>query len=87
MRLLLIVCAAALFIALANLPIGYFTFLRILVTIGAVAVIIIEMENGLTGWVIAFGVVAIFFNPLFPIYLNGKSSWIFPDLAAVFSSL
>jgi len=82
MRPLLLACTVALFIALGNLPIGYYTFLRILVTIGALAVIFSEYQNGSTSWIILFLLVAILFNPILPIYLGRKSAWVVPDLLA-----
>ena len=54
MRYLLFICAVLLFLALANLPIGYYSLLRFVVTIGAVAVVITELEKGIGFWVIAF---------------------------------
>lgn|SRR5690554_454727 len=82
MKYLLIICAVLLFLALADLPIGYYTFLRIIVTIGAVAVVISEFENGINFWLIAFGILAILFNPLIPVYLNDKSAWMPIDIIA-----
>lgn len=82
MKYLLLICAGFLFLALANLPIGYFTFLRIVVTIGSVAVIVNEIKNGVNFWVIIFGLIAILFNPLIPIYLNDKSAWMPIDIIA-----
>jgi hypothetical protein len=80
MRTLLLICSGLLLLALTDLPIGYYTLLRIVVTIGAVAVVITEYENGITFWFIAFGLIAVFFNPLIPIYLGNKSSWMPIDL-------
>ena len=82
MKYLLIICAVLLFLALADLPIGYYTFLRIVVTIGAVGVVISEFENGFNFWLIAFGILAILFNPLIPVYLNDKSAWMPIDIIA-----
>jgi len=82
MKYLLIICTILLFLALADLPIGYYTFLRITVTIGAVAVVISEFENGFNFWVIAFGILVILFNPLNPVYLNDKDVWIPIDIIA-----
>lgn len=65
------------------MPIGYYTFLRITITIGAIAVVIKELDNGINFWVIIFGGIAILFNPIFPIYLNEKESWIPIDIIAV----
>lgn len=80
MRSLLLICAGLLFIGLIDLPIGYYTLLRIVVTIGSVAVVVTEFENGLNFWVITFGLIAIVFNPLIPIYLNDKSAWMPIDI-------
>lgn len=80
MKGLLLICAALLIIGMADLPIGYYTLLRIVVTIGAVAVVVTEFENGINFWVITFGLIAILFNPLIPIYLNDKSAWMPIDI-------
>ena len=80
MKTLLIICAALLLIGIINLPIGYFTFLRIIVTIGSLAVVLNEFENGISFWVITFGLILILFNPIIPIYLHNKSAWMPIDL-------
>ncbi|NDA64534.1 MAG: hypothetical protein EBX50_21270 [Chitinophagia bacterium] len=80
MKGLLLICAALLIIGMADLPIGYYTLLRIVVTIGAVAVFVTEFENGINFWVITFGLIAILFNPLIPVYLNDKSAWMPIDI-------
>ena len=80
MKALLLICTGLLILALLDLPIGYYTFLRIVVTIGAVAVVVIELENGINFWIIAFGLIAILFNPLIPVYLGDKSTWMPIDL-------
>lgn len=82
MKYLLLISAGLLFLALADLPIGYYTFLRIVVTIGAVAAVVSEMENGINFWVVVFGIITILFNPLIPIYLGGKSTWMPIDIIA-----
>ena len=82
MKVLLLSCATLLLLGIANLPIGYYTFLRIVVTIGSVAVVVTEFENGINFWVIIFGLVAILFNPLIPVYLGEKEVWIPIDLIA-----
>ncbi len=82
MKTLLLICAGLLLLAIADMPIGYYTFLRIVVTIGAVAVVVYEFENGFNFWLFAFGFIAIFFNPLVPVYLNDKDMWMPIDFAA-----
>ncbi len=80
MKTLLLICAGLLFLGLADLSIGYYTILRIVVTIGSVAVVITEFENGFNFWVIIFGLIAVIFNPLIPVYLHGKSAWMSIDI-------
>lgn len=81
-KALFLTCAVILIIGLMNLPIGYYTFLRIAVTIGAVAVIYRELREEFTLWVILFGLIAILFNPVFPVYLHSRSVWRVIDLLA-----
>lgn len=73
-------CALLLFIAMAELPIGYYTFLRIVITIGSISVIIFEFEKGFNFWSITFIFMTIIFNPLFPVYLNDKQMWMPIDI-------
>lgn len=82
MKVFLIVCAGLLFLALADLPIGYYTLLRIAVTVGGVIVIVKEFEQGgdFNFWIIAFGLSVMLFNPIFPVYLQGKSAWMPIDI-------
>jgi len=80
MKPLLFICAGILLLGLVDLPIGYYTFLRIIVTIGAVAVVVSEFANGINFWVIVFGLVAIIFNPLIPVYLGDKNAWMPIDI-------
>src|SRR5687767_5689585 len=79
---LYVICGICLFLSLLSLPIGYFTFLRILVTIGALLIIVNDAKAGLSFWVIAFVLVAIIFNPIFPVYLHDKSIWMPIDVIA-----
>lgn len=80
MKILLSVCAGLLFLAIVNLPIDYYTFLRIVITIGCAAVIINEINSGFSFWIIIFGIIGILFNPIIPVYLNDKFAWMPIDL-------
>jgi hypothetical protein len=82
LKTLLFICSALLFLAIADLPIGYYTLLRIVVTITSILIFIRDFENGINLWSIIFGIVAVLFNPLIPIYLIDKNIWIPIDLAA-----
>ena len=50
MRVLSLICGLLLILATAKLPIGYYTILRILVTISACAIVVLEFENKLNFW-------------------------------------
>jgi hypothetical protein len=80
MKLLLILCGTFLFLAVTHLPVGFYTLLRILVTIGTIYIICAEVQKGITISTILFGLIAILFNPLLPIYLLDKSAWVPFDL-------
>ena len=80
MKALFLICIGLLLLAVADLPIGYYVLLRIVVTIGAVVVLIKEFENGINFWIISFGLIAILFNPLIPVNLNDKDIWILIDI-------
>ena len=53
-----------------------------MVTTGAVVVVYQEYQNGIGFWVIAFGIIAILFNPVSPIYFHNKSVWLAIDVLA-----
>mgnify|MGYP001555572877 FL=1 len=80
MKGFLFFCSCLLFLSLAELPIGYYTLLRIIVTIGAIIVVVTEFQNGNNFWVLTFGLIAFLFNPIIPIYLNDKSAWMPLDI-------
>jgi len=82
MRKLFILCALLSSIAVFDLPNIYYTFLRILVSIGSIAALVTEMKNDVNLWGITFIVIALLFNPLIPIYLYKKQLWIPIDLFA-----
>lgn len=76
MKTIAIVAAVLLFIAVLNLPIGYYSLMRIGVTIASILIISKEIEKGINTWIILFGIITILFNPILPIYLGSKSLWI-----------
>ncbi|WP_343675224.1 DUF6804 family protein, partial [Chitinophaga sp.] len=69
MRLFTLFIAALLFIATLQLPIGFYTALRILVFICSVLLARSSYQDGLTNWMIIFLVIAVIFNPILPVYL------------------
>jgi hypothetical protein len=74
-------------VATAHLPYGYYTFLRVM-TCGIAAYIAVHdfQDEKTTGKLLAFpmALIAVLWNPIFPIYLH-RSTWFYLDLgAAVF---
>jgi hypothetical protein len=80
MKIICIICAAVAIIGCFEMPIGYYTFLRIILTIGAVLIILKEIQKDVNLIGIAFIIVAVLFNPIVPIYLYQKSFWMPIDL-------
>lgn len=80
MKYLLSLCVILLLLGIGDLPIGYYTLVRIIVTIGAICIVVSEPVKGLNFWRVAFGFIGIIFNPIFPIYLHDKDIWISIDV-------
>ncbi len=74
-----IICASTLSIAVFYWSIEYYTFLRVIVCIGALLVIT-SMNKKQLHWIAIFTIIAILFNSIFPIYLYEKSYWIPIDI-------
>lgn len=70
-----------LFIALSNLPIGYYKFLRWIVCATAIYSLYISynIKEKINFSVWLFGLIALLFNPIIPFYL-GKASWQVADI-------
>ncbi|MEN3323695.1 DUF6804 family protein [Mariniflexile soesokkakense] len=77
-KLIAVICAFLLFLAVLKMPIEYYTLLRIIVFIGALLIITSLLKQTL--WVIIFGIIAILFNPIIPVYLYLKAYWIPIDI-------
>lgn len=75
-RSFLLICSICCFIAILRLPIGYYTFLRTVISIGAMILILSFLKQKSYSITIVFLLILILFNPLFPIYLHKKSIWI-----------
>jgi len=80
MKFLKVLIAILLFFGIANLPSGYFTFLRIAVFAGGIFIIYKQFENQITFWIISIGIITILFNPIIPVYLYDKSIWTVIDI-------
>lgn len=76
MKPFLTFCALCCFIGIFRLPIEYYTFLRILISIGALLVLYNTLSSKQHYFSIIFLIILILFNPVFPIYLYRKSIWV-----------
>ncbi len=75
MKAVSILVSILLFTAVLQLPIGYYRFLRIAVTITVIYLISNEVKKGINIWVLILGTIGILFNPILSIYIGSKSSW------------
>lgn len=76
---LCLVAMVALVAGCLPLPMGYYTFLRILICAVAVILLFYPKSGSITCRHIVNGVVAILFNPIIPVYLHSKPAWIVID--------
>ena len=71
-----LVASIFLFIAVADLPFGYYKFMRLVVFLSAIYTCYISYIKSakINFGVWSFGLIAILFNPVFPFYF-GRSGW------------
>lgn len=82
LRAVSVCCALLLFIAVLPNPLSYYWMLRIVVSVGAILVILNNISK--TYWVVLFSIVVVLFNPVFPIHFYMKIPWIPIDIASGF---
>ena len=76
-----LVAVALLLVALGQHPYGYYQILRWAVCGTSVFTAIVAYSGGKTGWVWAFGIMAVLFNPLAPIHMN-RETWAMVDVVS-----
>lgn len=77
---ILLIAAVLLFVGCFSLPMGYYTFMRIVVCVIAVLAIVYNKAEGF-GWRnIVLALIAILFNPIIPIHFYNNIPWIIIDL-------
>ena len=69
-----LIAAVMAFVAIADLPYGYYTLMRIVVCATALFVTFIAAKNGALWAVWAYSIIALLFNPIVPIHLT-KGLW------------
>lgn len=73
-----------LLLAIADMPSGYYVFMRIVVCFACciVAYNAYNDKNSISVGVVIFGLMAVLFNPIVPIYFHDKDIWIVIDVIA-----
>lgn len=77
------VAAVLLLIALATLPLGYYTFMRWGVTIAAIAMCTMAYKGNQSAWLFVLIPIAILFNPISPVYMRRQAWAPFDVIAAM----
>lgn len=74
---------AILLVATARLPYGYYTFTRVVICGSAALIAFTGWEDSTTSrmWSVLFALLAVLFNPIFPIYLK-RGTWFYLDVGA-----
>ena len=75
--ILFLIPAALLLLALADMPSGYYVLMRIIVCLASAIVAYggYKRDGSVNGTVILFGLMAILFNPIIPVYLHDRDIW------------
>ena len=79
-KLTRLIAARLLFVAVFHLPYGYYTIMKISVTLIALYNVYEIRDDTQKLWLIFFIAAAIVFNPLIPIYLRHRNSWMPIDI-------
>ena len=75
-----LIAAALLLLAVLHLPYGYYSFMKICITIIAAYNAYESRNDAQKLWLIFFVAAAIVFNPIIPIYLKTKGVWMPIDI-------
>ena len=80
-RLIKLLAACLLIIAIAEMPDGYYTFLKFAVCGGAAYLVYVNFKSEREGWLLVFGLIALMWNPLVPLQFK-REIWVVLDIAA-----
>lgn len=81
MKYVTLIISIILALGCAHMPIGYYTFLRLTVFAAGIVIIIADRKRGVNFSNVIWALIAILFNPIFPVYLHNKLVWIIIDAA------
>ena len=74
--------AIMLVVAILPLPYVYYSFLRVIICLssGFIAFSMYSKAEGIGPWAVTFTLIAVLFNPIFPIFLS-REIWLVVDLS------
>jgi hypothetical protein len=80
--ILFLIPAALLLLAMADMPGGYYVFMRIVVCLisSFAAIASYKIKDSVNLGTVVFGAMAILFNPIIPVYLYDRDIWIPIDI-------
>ena len=82
MKVMWYISAGLLFLGAMSMPSGYYELLRWVICAAAAFAAYTNYSIDKSSWAIGFGVVALIFNPLAPLYLYDKFAWMVIDISA-----
>ena len=81
-KLICYTAGGLLFLGALSMPSGYYDILRIIIFAASIYLSITNYNNNESGWMIAFCIIALIFNPIIPLYLYDKFTWMVIDIAS-----
>ena len=79
----IIIAVSSIFLLLAGFdgwPYDFFVLLRFIVCISGIYLAWMAYKAGQEKWIWAYGIIAVMFNPFFPLHF-GRSAWMAVDIA------
>ncbi len=83
MGLLVVVATLVMLVGMLGMPSSFYTMLRIVVCLAAVVGFVSARRAGLDHWGWVYGVIAVVYNPIAPVYLHSRGMWMIVNLIAI----
>jgi hypothetical protein len=78
-----VISTAAVVLGFFGMPYGYYALLRVVLCLTGAVGFAAARKAGDGSWQWVYGVVAVLYNPLFPVHLGGKAIWSAVNVVAV----
>lgn len=83
MVLLVLASTVLMLLGMVGLESGFYTTLRVVVCLTAVVGFVAARRTGAESWAWVFGVIAVVYNPLVPVYLHSRGLWSIVNLVTI----